>query len=46
MDLILPLYSWEKEVFIMTFIFTIIILGLLGFLLLTMYNNKKENEEE
>ena len=34
------------EVFIMTFIFTIIILGLLGFLLLTMYNNKKENEEE
>jgi hypothetical protein len=45
MDLIIPLYSWEKGVFIMTFIFILIILGLLGFLILTM-NNNKENEEE
>lgn len=46
MDLILPLYSWEKEVFIMTFIFTFIIFGLLGFLVLTIYNNRKENEKD
>ena len=45
MDLIIPLYSWEKSVFIMTFIFILIILGLLGFLILTM-NNNKENEEK
>ena len=46
MDLISPLYSWENEVFIMSFILTFMILGLLGFLTLTLYNNKKENEEE
>jgi hypothetical protein len=44
--LILPLFSWENGAFIMTIVFGLVCLGLVGIVLLMMNSDKKKKEDQ
>jgi hypothetical protein len=45
-NLVLPLYSWGNGAFIMIVVFSIVILGIVGGVMLLMNTDKKKKEKD